>query len=188
MAAHSKPAGLPGGLSFLEPRGDALPRPYGNTYWLWPGHILAGEHPAKEGAQQLSQRLHALAKVGITHCIDLTSATEFRETYQVPEGCIRLSFPITDFGVPSVLQMQSILQTIHSAVSHGGQVFVHCHAGIGRTGTVSGTWLVEQGLSGDAALALLNQKWQAMAKCKVEPHSPETEAQRQWVRTWQKGL
>jgi len=47
MTLNSKPAGSAGGLSFLDPQGDALPRPHGNTYWLWAGHVLAGEHPAK---------------------------------------------------------------------------------------------------------------------------------------------
>ena len=95
-----------------------------------------------------------------------------------------MNYPIADFGVPSISQMQAILQAIESALKQGGQVFVHCRAGIGRTGTVSAAWLVEQGLDGEAALALLNQKWQAMDKSKEEPHTPETEAQRQFVRTW----
>ncbi len=184
MTTRSEPAGLSGGLSFLEPRGDVLPRPHGNTYWLWPGHILAGEHPAKESEDKLNERLQLLAQAGITHFIDLTEPTAPLKAYQAPKGTVRLNFPIADFGVPSISQMQAILQAIESALKQGGQVFVHCRAGIGRTGAVSAAWLVEQGLDGEAALALLNQKWQAMDKSNEEPHTPETEAQRQFVRTW----
>ena len=70
MTSNSKPAGPASGLSFLDPRGDALPRPHGNTYWLWAGRVLAGEHPAKDGDEQLPEKLHLFALAGITHFID----------------------------------------------------------------------------------------------------------------------
>ena len=186
MTLNSKPAGSAGGLSFLDPQGDALPRPHGNTYWLWAGHVLAGEHPAKEGEEQLSEKLQLFALAGITHFIDLTSPADPVKTYQPLGGAVRINHPITDFGVPSPLQMQGILQSIQSALSQGGKVYVHCKGGIGRTGTVAATWLTEQGLDDEQALALLLQKWQAMDKRFEEPHTPETQAQREFVRTWHK--
>ena len=186
MTPNSKPAGSAGGLSFLDPQGDALPRPHGNTYWLWAGHVLAGEHPAKEGEEQLSEKLQLFALAGITHFIDLTSPADPVKTYQPLGGAVRINHPITDFGVPSPLQMQGILQSIQSALSQGGKVYVHCKGGIGRTGTVAATWLTEQGLDDKQALALLLQKWQAMDKRFEEPHTPETQAQREFVRTWHK--
>jgi protein-tyrosine phosphatase len=186
MTLNSKPAGSAGGLSFLDPQGDALPRPHGNTYWLWAGHVLAGEHPAKEGEEQLSEKLQLFALAGITHFIDLTSPADPVKTYQPLGGAVRINHPITDFGVPSPLQMQGILQSIQSALSQGGKVYVHCKGGIGRTGTVAATWLTEHGLDDEQALALLLQKWQAMDKRFEEPHTPETQAQREFVRTWHK--
>ena len=186
MTPNSKPAGSAGGLSFLDPRGDVLPRPHGNTYWLWAGHVLAGEHPAKEGEEQLSEKLQLFALAGITHFIDLTSPADPVKTYQPLGGAVRINHPITDFGVPSPLQMQGILQSIQSALSQGGKVYVHCKGGIGRTGTVAATWLTEHGLDDGQALALLLQKWQAMDKRFEEPHTPETQAQREFVRTWHK--
>jgi protein-tyrosine phosphatase len=186
MTLNTKPAGSAGGLSFLDPRGDALPRPHGNTYWLWAGHVLAGEHPAKEDEEQLSEKLQLFALAGITHFIDLTSPADPVKTYQPLGGAVRINHPITDFGVPSPLQMQGILQSIQSALSQGGKVYVHCKGGIGRTGTVAATWLTEHGLDDGQALALLLQKWQAMDKRFEEPHTPETQAQREFVRTWHK--
>ena len=184
MSTFSKPAGSAGGLSFLDPRGDALPRPHGNTYWLWAGHVLAGEHPGKEGEALLPERLQLLAQMGITHFIDLTSQADPLKAYQPLGGAVRINHPITDFGVPSVTQMQGILRSIDEALQQGGKVYVHCRAGIGRTGTVAATWLVNQGMKGPEALALLLQKWQAVDKRLVEPHTPETEAQRQFVLAW----
>jgi protein-tyrosine phosphatase len=185
MTPNSKPAGTAGGLSFLDPRGDALPRPHGNTYWLWAGHILSGEHPAKNGLEQLPEKLQLFALAGITHFIDLTSPADSVKSYQPLDGAVRINHPIADFGVPSPQQMQSILQSIQSALNQGGKVYLHCKAGIGRTGTVAATWLTEQDLGAEQALALLLEKWQAMDKRIEEPHTPETEQQRQFVLTWQ---
>ena len=186
MTLNTKPAGSASGLSFLESRGDVMPRPHGNTYWLWAGHILAGEHPAREGEEHLPEKLQLFALAGITHFIDLTSPADPVKPYQTLDGAVRINHPITDFGVPSLLQMQSILQSIQSALDQGGKVYVHCKAGIGRTGTVAATWLTEQGLDDKQALALLLQKWQAMDKRFEEPHTPETEVQREFVRIWHK--
>ena len=186
MTSNSKPAGTAGGLSFLDPRGDALPRPHGNTYWLWAGHILTGEHPAKNGLEQLPEKLQLFALAGITHFIDLTSPADSVKPYQPMAGAVRINHPITDFGVPSPQQMQSILHSIQSALNQGGKIYLHCKAGIGRTGTVAATWLTEQGLDNEQALALLLQKWQTMDKRLEEPLTPETEAQRQFVLAWQK--
>jgi rhodanese-related sulfurtransferase len=184
MTLPPQPADQPSGLSFLEPRGDAMPRPHGNTYWLWPGHILAGEHPAKGGDHELPETLQLFAQAGITHFIDLTAPTDPIQPYLPLAGAVRINHPITDFGVPSPLQMQSILDSIQAALQQGGKVYVHCKAGIGRTGTVAATWLIEQGLDAEQSLALLLQKWQAMDKRFEEPHTPETKAQREFVSTW----
>jgi len=185
MSSKDKPVGPAGGLSFLDTRGDALPRPHGNTYWLWAGHVLAGEHPGKEGEDLLPERLQLLAQMGITHFIDLTSSNDPLKPYQPLGGAVRINHPITDFGVPSTAQMQVILRSMDEALAQGGKVYVHCRAGIGRTGTVAAAWLVNQGLNGQAALDLLLQKWQAVDKRLEEPHTPETEAQRQFVLAWE---
>jgi protein-tyrosine phosphatase len=76
------------------------------------------------------------------------------------------------------------LADIQSHAEQGGLVYMHCRAGVGRTGTVAACLLVDQGYSGDEALALLKQKWQAVHKRVLTPHTPETEGQRQFVRQW----
>ena len=171
-----------------ESCGDGAPRPFGNSYWLWTGRVLAGEHPGLLGVDALPERLAALANAGITHFIDLTSAHDPVPPYQPLAGrhgsAQRINHPITDFGVPSVTGMQSILRDMQTALNQGGRVYLHCRAGIGRTGTVAATWLVAQGLPPEQALGLLAQKWCAVDKHAQEPHSPETEAQREFVCRW----
>lgn len=186
----------PGFDTSEESRGDGAARPFGNSYWLWTGRVLAGEHPGLLGAEALVERLTALADAGITHFVDLTSPHDPVPPYQplplplsgpeaaTPQPAQRLSHPITDFGVPSVEGMQAILNDVQTALDQGGKVYLHCRAGIGRTGTVAATWLVSQGLPPQQALELLAQKWRAVDKHAQEPHSPETEAQREFVRRW----
>ena len=171
-----------------ESRGDGAARPFGNSYWLWTGRVLAGEHPGLWGEDVLTERLAALAAWGMTHFVDLTTAHDPVAPYSPMAGAHgkaqRISHPITDFGVPSVSGMQAILRDMQAALDQGGKVYLHCRAGIGRTGTVAATWLVAQGLSPEQALELLAQKWCAVDKHAQEPHSPETEVQREFVRRW----
>ena len=195
-----------------ESRGDGASRPFGNSYWLWTGRLLAGEHPGLAGLATMHDRLAALAQAGITLFVDLTSPqdpvpqymplhlplplTGNKSAIQAPSEASappptkdlgtaqRIQHPITDFGVPSVPGMEAILSDIQTALDQGGKVYLHCRAGIGRTGTVAATWLVSQGMSAQQALDLLAQKWRVVDKYAQEPHSPETKAQRDFVCRW----
>lgn len=156
--------------------GDARPRPHGNCYWLAEGAVLAGPHPGPLGVD-------LLRSAGVTRFIDLTAPGEPVQSYDAaPASYAR--HPVTDFGIPSTEGLKATLADITAEVERGGLVYMHCRAGVGRTGTVAACLLVEQGFSGDEALALLKQKWQAVHKRVLSPHTPETEGQRQFVRQW----
>src|SRR5207237_5121644 len=62
-------------------------------------------------------------------------------------------FPVPDGGVPSKEMMREVLNVIDNALESGHNVFVHCAAGRGRSGTVIGCWLVRHNIAvGHAAL------------------------------------
>lgn len=174
------------------PPGDALPRPFGNCYWLWLGHVLAGEHPGSDRQVALEVRLHQLAASGITTFVNLTRPEDPVPPY-MPHAVngrpgIQWHFPVPDFGVPDHQQLTDILATIDTAVTAGERVYLHCRAGIGRTGTVAACWLVKHGLDADQALAALAHKWQVVDKSASEPHTPETSEQVQCVHAWARHL
>lgn len=168
--------------------GDAAPRPHGNCYWVVPGRLLAGEHPGLLGALHLPERLRALQAAGIQRCIDLTSTADPVPVYQpLPvhgHPSTRETHPIADFGVPTPQGMRAILLSVRRALARGERAYLHCKAGIGRTGTVVACILIDHGYTAEQALALLQRKWQAMDKRLEEPVTPETDAQRAFVAAW----
>ncbi len=155
--------------------GDAAPRPHANCYWLWPGRVLAGEYPAGRVAE--------IEAAGVTHFVDLTVLPGTRPGYTPLTGR-HLAHGIVDFGIPTVQGMRRALDDIAAALDGGGAVYLHCRAGIGRTGTVAACWLVEQGFEPAEALALLRRKFGVMEKSRFFSQTPETEAQRAFVISW----
>jgi hypothetical protein len=169
----------------LHAAGDAMARPHDHCYWLLPGRVLAGEHPGARGIAALGLRLRAMKACGVGCFIDLTLPDEGLPPY-TPHAAQRLSFPIADFGLPQSAEMRATLDAMATALTAGSVMYLHCRAGVGRTGTVAGCWLVEQGLPASAALTLLQRKFAAADQSRGGRLTPETDAQRAFVTGWQR--
>ncbi len=162
--------------------------PLPNSYWVEPGRLLAGEHPDGGSETHTRKRIKALVAAGVRTFIDLTQSHElasYRE--HLPEGIRYGNFPMLDHSLPlSPQQMREVQQALEEGMQ-GGAVYVHCRAGIGRTGVAVGCYLREQGESGLDALIKLNHLWQQNARAASWPTIPETEEQEQYVRDWRVG-
>lgn len=138
------------------------------SYWVIPGRLAAGAHP-----QAGDGRMASLLAAGVDVFVDLTE-----EATEPPAGVSVVRHPVVDFGLPSPGLTERILDDIDRVLDDGRVVFVHCHAGRGRTGTVVGCWLVRHGADPDTVLDVV-------ARLRDLPgDSPETDAQRAFVNEW----
>jgi protein-tyrosine phosphatase len=168
----------------MPPSPNTPPLP--DTYWVRTGQLLAGAHPFGEDPVDAHNRLATLREAGIDSFLDLTEASE-APVYRrlLPRRADYQRFAIPDHGVPNeVEQMRQIQSRIQQALAADRRLYVHCRAGIGRTGLTIGCFLVEQGLDGDAALRELNRLWQCSSTAEAWPRIPETEAQALYVQNW----
>ena len=166
--------------------------PFPESYWVIPDAFLAGEYPGRREENESRKRIQALLQSGIRVCIDLTKPGEIQPSYrevfleeldQYGYQGNYYHFPIYDFGIPDIAQMKRTLDHIDQCIAQTLPVYLHCHAGVGRTGLTVGCYLVRHGLSGDDALERIKDlrkevpsRWAA---------SPETDAQVEFVRKWQ---
>ena len=169
--------------------------PMSNAYWVKPGQFLAGDYPGGADDARTRTRLHTLLAAGVTLFLDLTEVNEHRsksyahllktESGKLGHPIEYHRAPIPDLQVPTPQVMTHILDMVDTAIEAGQVVYMHCFAGLGRTGTVVGCYLARHGLKGEAALAEIVRLRQDLPTSGIM--SPEVEIQRQMVRDWQIG-
>jgi len=164
------------------------------SYWVIDGALLAGEYPAMFDREHTRARLSELLDVGIRTFVNLTETSESLTAY---DDLLRelggergvetkhLRFSIRDHDVPAERDLMiRTLATIRNEIASGRPVYVHCWGGIGRTGTVIGCWLVEEGLAGENAIARIAELRAAAPDRTIR--SPETDGQCRYVREWRR--
>lgn len=164
-------------------------------YPIEPGTLFGGEYPGDRKPEIARARLWSLVEIGVRTFIDLTTPADRMVRYdgllveleqEAGAPLRRISVPVPDMDVPdSGETMRSILAAIRAAVEESPAVYIHCWGGIGRTGTVAGCWLRECGLGPDEALERVQHLYAShMPKVRLHPESPQTAAQKDYIRFW----
>jgi hypothetical protein len=152
--AHRRPAGE---AMLLRPRMSDIP-----NFRVVSPSFLRGGQPSKDGVKWLQN-------CGVTLVIDLRGSDRGNQwSYPSLEeegedsranvyrhgATLRVcNISIEDFDVPSFDQVDQFMSLITTETENGGIVFVHCKAGIGRTGTLVACWRAFCGETVDDALA-----------------------------------
>lgn len=101
------------------------------------GDLWRGSAPSAEGYRELAER-------GVTTVVDLRAEDLSAKERALPEraGLTVVRMPIRDGQTPTDQQVDRFVRTVRNA---DGDVFVHCGAGVGRTGSMSAAYLVRTG-------------------------------------------
>lgn len=100
-------------------------------------HLWRGSAPTITGYRSLADR-------GVTTVVDLRAEEGIEHEHQRARdlGLNVVHIPIRDGQTPSADKIDAVLDTISRS---SGIVYLHCGAGVGRTGTLAAAYLVSKG-------------------------------------------
>ena len=121
------------------------------TYFQWTAPAGAGQAVAIDNFRQIDERtyrgaapgeqgLRDLAAMGITTIVDLRAEADLDvdEDLLAELGMTRHHLPARDGQLPTEAQTAQLLEIVEGA---RGPVFLHCGAGVGRTGAMTAFYL-----------------------------------------------
>jgi protein-tyrosine phosphatase len=160
-----------------------------HAWWVKPDQLLAGEYPGALTRAKAITKLRMLAAAGVDTIIDLTEDVDGLEPYShlldkiaddSRHSIRRYRHPIPDNHVTDDAGYDDIVARINTEIDSGRAVYVHCWGGRGRTSTVLGCWLIEQGLDYDATIARIEELRSNTKKSGVQV--PESQSQHDVLR------
>ncbi len=118
--------------------GTEVPTPEGiRKFAVVDEDVWRGAAPSRQGYASLAER-------GVRTIVDLRAEEELHvdQDYLAGLGLRYVHIPIRDGQAPSAEEVERFLQAVRES---DGVTFVHCGAGVGRTGTMAGSYLVSTG-------------------------------------------
>ena len=119
-------------------------------------HLAAVDTDVWRGAAPTSlEGYRSLAAAGVTTVVDLRAEPDRRFDDEMLQsfGLRMVSLPIRDGQTPTRAQTDAFLRAVDSS---RGTVFLHCGAGVGRTGSMAAAYLVATGQMSGVRATLRN--------------------------------
>jgi protein-tyrosine phosphatase len=155
-----------------------------------PGRLLAGEYPGARTPEHAAEKLRLLIdEARIDAVIDLTTPADglapYREALRLAaekagRQVNHYAHPIPDMSVIDQAGYDEIVARIRDEIPSGRVVYLHCWGGKGRTSTVVGCLLIDDGLDYDAAIARIAELRAGTRK--AVDSCPESESQHRLLR------
>jgi atypical dual specificity phosphatase len=136
--------------------------------WIEADRLIASSYP--HGAEDWAR----LRGAGVTMLLNLTEEPH-QAGIRTTLGITEIHIPVQDMSAPKAEQIDAAITAIRSTIAQSGVVAVHCHAGLGRTGTVLACWFVAMGAGAEEAVARVRS---------LRPGSVETEEQEAAVHAY----
>ena len=168
---------------------DGTPGPVSRSYWIVEGRLAAGAYP---DPRPDCDRIGPLLDAGFDLFINLTEdhpggGDRHLSRYDgraSERAAVVRRFPVADMGIPTEPLMERILDDIDKGLEDGRRIYVHCWAGLGRTGVVVGCWLVRHGHASPENVETILRKLRAGDRESGRRASPQTPAQFRMMQAW----
>jgi dual specificity MAP kinase phosphatase len=112
-------------------------------------HVHVGGQFTASGWQSLQER-------GVTAVVNMRDEFDDAVAGIAPEHYLFL--PTVDDTPPTIAQLCQGVRFIHREIEAGGQVYVHCMLGVGRSVTMVAAYLIATGMTPSSALKIIRRR------------------------------
>jgi atypical dual specificity phosphatase len=110
--------------------------------WVQPGFLCFGEKPGRW--RSIEDDIAFLQTHRVAAIISLLEVEPALDLYHT-KGFFARNIPVHDFQAPSQSQIVECMEILHQLNARGVPTYIHCYAGLGRSGTMAGAWLIRSG-------------------------------------------